>query len=130
MMDSQIGNLLASKFGDKCAVQQLIDQNKLVILPMSDIRGYDTSGIPTGIYISEAQNLDIPLMKLALQRIGEDGVCIIDGDDKAQVDDIAFAGSNNGMKRVSEVFRGEDIYGEIELKICHRSKVAQIAERM
>lgn len=130
MMDSQIGNLLASKFGDKCAVQQLIDQNKLVILPMSDIRGYDTSGIPTGIYISEAQNLDIPLMKLALQRIGEDGVCIIDGDDKAQVDDIAFAGSNNGMKRVSEVFRGEDIYGEIELKICHRSKVAQIAERL
>ena len=130
MMDSQIGNLLASKFGDRSAVQQLIDQNKLVILPMSDIRGYDTSGIPTGIYISEAQNLDISLMKLALQRIGEDGICIIDGDDKTQVDDIAFAGSNSGMKRVSEVFRGEDIYGEIELKICHRSKVAQIAERM
>ena len=97
---------------------------------MSDIRGFDTSDVPTGVYISEAQNLDIPLMKLALQRIGENGICIIDGDDKAQVDDIAFAGSNSGMRRVSEVFRGEDIYGEIELKICHRSKLARIAEKL
>jgi phosphate starvation-inducible protein PhoH len=49
---------------------------------MSDIRGYDTSGMRAGIYISEAQNLDIDLMKLTLQRIGEDSVCIIDGDCK------------------------------------------------
>jgi phosphate starvation-inducible protein PhoH len=33
-----------------------------------------------GIYISEAQNLDIELMKLTLQRIGQDSICIIDGD--------------------------------------------------
>ena len=69
-------------------------------------------------------------MKLALQRIGNDGICIIDGDEKTQVDDIHFAGSNNGMKRVSKVFRGEDIYGEVELRIIHRSKIAQIAEKM
>jgi len=83
---------------------------------MSDIRGYDTSGMRAGIYISEAQNLDIPLMKLALQRIGDDSICIIDGDEKTQVDDINFAGSNNGMRRASKIFRGHDIYGEIELK--------------
>ena len=40
-------------------------------------------------------------MKLALQRIGEDSICIIDGDEKTQVDDINFAGNNNGMRRVS-----------------------------
>lgn len=34
------------------------------------------------------------------------------------------------MKRASKVFRGEDIYGEIELKNIHRSKIAQIAEKM
>ena len=83
-----------------------------------------------GIYISEAQNLDIPLMKLALQRIGEDSICIIDGDAKAQVDDIDFAGSNNGLRRVSKIFRGHDIYGEIELKHIHRSKIGLIAEAM
>jgi predicted ribonuclease YlaK len=55
-------------------------------------------------------------MKLTLQRIGEDSICIIDGDCKAQVDDINFAGASNGMKRASKVFRGSDIYGEITLK--------------
>ena len=69
-------------------------------------------------------------MKLTLQRIGEDGICIIDGDCKTQVDDITFAGSNNGMKRVSQVYRGEDIYGEITLKNIHRSRIAQIAEKL
>ena len=107
-----------------------MDEEQIVLLPFSDIRGYDTTGMNAGIYISEAQNLDITLMKLALQRIGEDSVCIIDGDDKTQVDDIAFAGNNNGMRRVSKVYRGEDIYGEIELKIIHRSKIAKSAERL
>ena len=101
LLDSQIGNLLSSKLGGRIAVEQMIQKEELVLLPLSDIRGYDTSGMRAGIYISEAQNLDIELMKLTLQRIGEDSICIIDGDCNAQVDDIHFAGSNNGMKRAS-----------------------------
>jgi predicted ribonuclease YlaK len=116
LLDSQIGNLLSSKLGSRMEVERLIDEEQIILLPMSDIRGYDTSGMRAGIYISEAQNLDIPLMKLALQRIGDDSICIIDGDEKTQVDDINFAGSNNGMRRASKIFRGHDIYGEIELK--------------
>ena len=69
-------------------------------------------------------------MKLALQRIGEDSICIIDGDEKAQVDDISFAGANNGMRRASKVFRGNDIYGEVTLHQIHRSRIAQLAENM
>ena len=99
-------------------------------MPLSDIRGYDTNGMRAGIYISEAQNMSISLMKLALQRIGEDSICIIDGDVKTQVDDPNFAGENNGMKRVSKVFRNHDIYGEVELKKIHRSRIAEIAEQM
>lgn len=130
LLDSQIGNLLTSKFGDRCEVERMIQENKLVLLPMSDIRGYDTSGMNAGIYISEAQNMSISLMKLALQRIGSDSICIIDGDCKTQVDDIAFSGSNNGMKRVSKIFRNHDIYGEIALKNIHRSAIGKIAEDM
>ena len=130
LLDSQIGNLLISKFGGRIAVEQMIAEEKLVLLPLSDIRGYDTSGMAAGIYISEAQNLDVDLMKLTLQRIGEDSICIIDGDCKTQVDDIHFAGSNNGMRRASQVYRGEDVYGEITLKNIHRSRIAQIAEKM
>ena len=130
LLDSQIGNLLISKLGGRVAVEQMINEEKLVLLPMSDIRGYDTTGMSAGIYISEAQNLDIDLMKLTLQRIGEDSVCIIDGDCKAQVDDIHFAGSSNGMRRASQVYRGEDVYGEITLRNIHRSRIAKIAEKM
>ena len=130
LLDSQIGNLLISKIGSRLEVERLIEQEELILLPMSDIRGYDTSGMNAGIYISEAQNLDITLMKLALQRIGEDSICIIDGDEKTQVDDIAFANGNNGMRRVSKVFRGHKIYGEVELDQIHRSEIGRIAEML
>ena len=130
LLDSQIGNFLSSKLNGKENVEKLIADGKLLLLPMSDIRGYDTSNLRAGVYITEAQNLSIPLMKLALQRIGEDSICIIDGDCKTQVDDINFAGSNNGMRRVSKVFRGEDIYGEVTLKNIHRSRIGRVAERM
>ena len=66
LLDSQIGNLLSSKFGDRYEVERMIQEGKLILLPMSDIRGYDTSGMRAGIYISEAQNLTVSLMKLAL----------------------------------------------------------------
>ena len=130
LLDSQIGNLLISKLGDRIAVEELMNREKLILLPMSDIRGYDTTGMNAGIYISEAQNLDITLMKLALQRIGEDSICIIDGDAQTQVDDVHFAGANNGMRRASKIFRGSDVYGEVELKTIHRSKIAEIAQKM
>ena len=130
LLDSQIGNLLASKFGGKIEVERLIQEEKLILLPLSDIRGYDTSGMRAGVYISEAQNMSVSLMKLALQRIGEDSVCIIDGDEKTQVDSVEFAGNNNGMRRASKIFRGNDVYGEVTLKNIHRSRIAELAELM
>lgn len=83
LLDSQIGNLLVSKLGSRLVVEDMINNEELVLLPLSDIRGYDTSGMKAGIYISEAQNMDVNLMKLTLQRIGEDSICIIDGDCEA-----------------------------------------------
>ena len=130
LLDSQIGNFLISKLGDRIMVEDMIDKGQLILLPMSDIRGYDTSGIKAGVYITQAQNLNIELMKLALQRIGEDSICILDGDNDAQVDLNIYAGNNNGLKRVSEVFRGQDFYGQILLQTIHRSKIAEIASKM
>lgn len=121
LLDSQIGNFLASKLGSKFELERLIKDETIILLPMSDVRGYDTTGMNAGIYITEAQNMDISLMKLALQRIGEDSLVIIDGDCETQVDLPAFAGTNNGMRRMSEVFRGETLYGEVELNQIHRS---------
>lgn len=130
LLDSQIGNMLASKLGGMTGVERLIDDDKLMLLPMSDIRGLDTGGMRAGIYITEAQNMDTELMKLALQRIGEDCICVIDGDFEAQVDMVEYEGVNNGMRRASEVFRGSDIYGEITLTTIHRSRIAELADKI
>ena len=130
LLDSQIGNLLVSKIGDRFMVEKLIADGTIVLLPMSDIRGYDTTGMNAAIYISEAQNLDIELMRLALQRIGDDSICILDGDSNTQVDSSLYAGSNNGMRRVSEIFKGSDFYGEVTLQKIHRSKIAELAQKM
>nr|WP_297934460.1 PhoH family protein [uncultured Lachnoclostridium sp.] len=130
LLDSSIGNMLSAKLGDSFGLEEMMAKGRIQLLPMSDIRGFDTNGMCAGIYITEAQNMDISLMKLALQRIGEDSVCIIDGDYNAQVDLSQYAGSNNGMRRMSEVFRGQDFYGEVELQNIYRSKIAKIAENM
>ena len=130
LLDSQIGNFLVSKLGDRIAVERLIAEGQLVLLPLSDIRGYDTTGMRAGVYITEAQNLDINLIKLALQRIGDDSICVLDGDSDTQVDLGIYAGACNGLRRVSQVFKGQPFYGEVTLPICHRSTIASIAEKL
>lgn len=130
LLESSTGNMLSAKLGDSYRVQQLISSNKLLLLPFCDIRGYDTNGKNAGILISEAQNADVELLKLGLQRIGDDCICIVDGDYNAQVDDMSFAGAKNGMRRMSEVFRGYGVYGEVKLQNIYRSEIARIAEMM
>lgn len=130
LLDSQIGQVLISKLGSRFTVEKMIEDETLILIPFSDLRGYDTSGMRAGIYITEAQNLDITLMKLALQRVSEDSICILDGDNKTQVDDNNYSGINNGMRRVSEIFRGCPFYGEVELKNIYRSEIAKRAELM
>lgn len=130
LLDSSIGNMLSAKLGGLFGLERMINQELIQLLPLSDIRGFDTNGMRAGVYITEAQNMDISLMKLALQRIGEDSICIVDGDYNTQVDLSQYAGNNNGMRRMSEVFRGQDFYGEIELKNIYRSRIAAVAEEM
>jgi phosphate starvation-inducible protein PhoH len=52
LLDSQIGNFLISKLGAREEVEKLIDMGQILLLPMSDIRGFDTSGMKAGIYIT------------------------------------------------------------------------------
>lgn len=130
LLDSQIGNFLKGKIPDRVYLEKMLDDGVISLIPMADIRGYDTTGMNAGVYITEAQNMDIELMRLALQRIGEDSICILDGDSNAQVDLSDYAGKKNGMRRVSEVFRGADFYGEVTLQTIKRSKIAALAQKM
>ena len=128
LLDSQVGNFLSSKLGSRIMVEKMIQEEKLVLVPVADARGYDTTGMNAGVYIQEAQNLDRELMKLLLQRLGEDTICLIDGDDTAQVDLDAYAGMNNGIRRAVEVFKGQDFFGTVQLQKVRRSRIAETAD--
>src|SRR5574340_38129 len=61
LMQNSVGAMLVSKFGgDPMAVDQLIQDGMLEILPFSDIRGFEVSESQI-MYISEAQNLNVDL---------------------------------------------------------------------
>lgn len=129
VMQSSLGAMLKSKFGEEDKVYQFIHNGTLDILPFADLRGYDTGTSKVVVWITEAQNLTKELLKLGLQRLGENTKAIIDGDYHQQIDSRIFV-TANGMKRMSEVYRGKDVYGEIELQNIYRSRVAKIAEEM
>jgi predicted ribonuclease YlaK len=128
LLASQVGAILSSKMGGMDPVERLLNQEKLILVPAGDARGYE---VPrnSGVYIMEAQNLDVTLLQLILQRIGKDCVTIVDGDRFTQTD-MAVYEEHNGMKKMSEVFKGEDIFGQVDLKNIYRSKIANIAEKM
>lgn len=130
LLDSQIGNFLVSKLGSITEVEKMIDEGTLELVPVADCRGMDTTGMHAGCYITEAQNTNIDMMKLLLQRIGDDSIVVIEGDDKTQVDMSEYAGINNGLKRLSKVFRGQPFYGEVSLSNVYRGKIAARAELM
>lgn len=129
LLQSSVGAMLKSKFGDDIEIQKHIMNGRLDILPLVDIRGYETGDQRTILWIVESQNITTDLMKLALQRVSNNTKVIIDGDYHQQVDKDIYAISN-GMKRVSEVFRGETVYGEVELQNIYRSEIASIADNM
>lgn len=128
ILSSQVGNVLASKLGSMLEVENLIAKGVLQIIPAGDSRGYEVPA-HSGVYIMEAQNLDTVLLRMLLQRIGEDCKVIVDGDRLEQTDLDIYA-NDNGMKKMSQVFRGEPIFGQVDLKTIERSKIARIAERM
>lgn len=129
LMESQVGAILSSKLGDSSEVERLIAENKLILIPAGDARGYEVPA-HSGVYVMESQNLTCDLLRMLLQRVSEDCKIIIDGDYNEQVDMDVYSGNNNGMRKMSKVFRGEKIFGQIELKDIHRSKIAAIADRM
>ena len=128
LLSSQVGNVLTSKIGDSVEVDRLIDSGQLVLIPAADLRGYETPA-HSGVYIMEGQNYDTVLMRMLLQRIGNECQVIIDGDREEQTD-LDIYENDNGMKKVSQVFRGEKIFGQVDLQKIERDEIARIAERM
>jgi predicted ribonuclease YlaK len=126
---NSIGNTLTTKFGDRFAIDLLIQQGKLKLVSMADQRGMEISDREI-LFITECQNTSKELLKLCLTRPSENCKIFIEGDFDSQVDSYSFENENNGMKRAIEVLKGEDIFGYIKLQKVWRSKLAEIVDKM
>ena len=129
MLQNSIGTMLNSKLGDPIAIHTLISQNKLDIIPISDVRGMEITDNQI-LYISEAQNQSIDLCKLSIQRASKNAKILLEGDIDTQVDAREFEGHLNGLRRAIEVFKGEDMFSTVYLPNIHRSRIADIADKM
>lgn len=129
LLGGNLGNILTSKFGDRMQVEMLIQQNKLRLLDISACRG---SEIKSGeaLFLTEAQNTSIDIMKILLSRVSSGAKVVIDGDFKTQLDNSMFAGENNGLLRAIDVFKGSELFGTVNLPNVHRSKIAELAEKL
>ena len=126
-MSNSIGNILTTKFGDRYAVDILISQNKLKLVSMADARGMEILDNEI-LWITEAQNTSVDLIKLCLSRMSSGAKAIIEGDYDSQLDNKAFEGSNNGLRRIITAFKGQKEFGYVQLQNVWRSRIAQLCE--
>ena len=126
-MSNFIGNVLTTKFGDRYAVDILISQNKLKLVSMADARGMEILDNEI-LWITEAQNTSVDLIKLCLSRMSSGAKAIIEGDYDSQLDNKAFEGSNNGLRRIITAFKGQKEFGYVQLQNVWRSRIAQLCE--
>lgn len=128
LLQTQVGYVLSSKLGGMEQVQRLIDNGDLILVPAVDARGFQTPP-NSGVYILECQNTNVDILQMLLQRIDDTSIVICDGDHLGQID-LTEYNSRNGAARMSEVFRGDRTYGQVQLKTIFRSHIANLAERM
>lgn len=125
-MQSNIGNILVTKFGDRFAIDNYIAQGKIKLVPMSDCRGMEILDNEI-LWITEAENTTIDLMKICLSRVSSGAKVFIEGDFD-QTDNKLFD-CNNGMMRAIEVLSGEKEFGYVQLQNVWRSKIAELTDK-
>lgn len=128
-MQNSIGSILTTKFGDRFAVDMLIQQDKIRLVSMADVRGMEVRDNEI-LYISECQNTSVELLKLCLSRASSGCKIVIEGDYNSQVDSYMFDGSSNGLRRAIETFKGEEEFGYVALPNIWRSKIAMLVDRL
>jgi PhoH-like ATPase len=105
-------------------VSRLLEDKKLVIEPLSYIRG--RSLVNTFFIIDEAQNLTPHEIKTIITRAGE-GTKIVFTGDIFQIDHPYLDSHSNGLSYLIEKMKGQRLYAHINLTKGERSELADLA---
>ena len=105
-------------------IQKLMDSDKLVITPLSYIRG--RSLVDVYFIVDEAQNLTPHEVKTVITRAGA-GTKIVFTGDIFQIDHPYLDTESNGLSYLIEKMKGQHMYAHVNLEKGERSDLADLA---
>ncbi|KXK56423.1 MAG: PhoH-like ATPase, partial [Chlorobi bacterium OLB5] len=108
-------------------ITQMVKEQKLVIEPLSYIRGRSLQRI--FFIVDEAQNLTPHEVKTIITRVGEGAKIVFTGD-IYQIDHPYLDSQSNGLTYLIEHFKGQDLYAHINLVKGERSELAELASNL
>lgn len=117
------------KSGDKHAsrIQEMLDEERLVITPLSYIRGRSLQKM--FFIIDEAQNLTPHEVKTIITRAGE-GTKIVFTGDMHQIDQPYLDALSNGLSHLINRMTGQPLYAHVTLEKGERSPLADLASQI
>ncbi|MDZ4711250.1 MAG: PhoH family protein [bacterium] len=108
-------------------ITQMIKDDKLVIEPLSYIRGRSLQRI--FFIVDEAQNLTPHEIKTIITRAGEGAKLVFTGD-IYQIDHPYLDSQSNGLSYLIEHFKGQKLYAHVNLLKGERSELAELASNL
>jgi PhoH-like ATPase len=108
-------------------IKELLDEGKLVIAPLSYIRG--RSLVKIYFIVDEAQNLTPHEVKTIITRAGEGTKVVLTGD-IFQIDHPYLDSYSNGLSYLIDKMQGQKIYAHINLEKGERSELAELASKL
>ncbi|HUO45253.1 MAG TPA: PhoH family protein [Acidimicrobiia bacterium] len=105
------------------AIEELVARDELEMAAITYLRGRSITG--ELVIVDEAQNLEIPTLKVILTRMGHDSKLIFCGD-LTQVDN-PYISPYGGMAALIEKFKGSPLFGHVTLERSVRSPLAEMA---
>ncbi|MFA7287777.1 MAG: PhoH family protein [Melioribacteraceae bacterium] len=109
------------------AINSMIKEDKLVIEPLSYIRGRSLQRI--FFIVDEAQNLTPHEIKTIITRAGEGAKLVLTGD-IYQIDHPYLDAESNGLSYLIDHFKGQKLYAHINLEKGERSELAELASNL
>lgn len=108
-------------------VEEMVENEKLRIIPLAYIRGRSLSNII--FIVDEAQNLTPHEVKTIITRAGENTKIIFTGD-IYQIDTPYLDTQSNGLSFLVDRMHDNDLYAHINLEKGERSELANLASKL
>ncbi len=119
-----IQNQFSGKSSRSRGIEELLSQEKIVITPLSYIRG--RSIVKVFFIVDEAQNLTPHEVKTIITRAGEGTKLVFTGD-VYQIDHPYLDSQSNGLSYLIEKMKGQKLYAHINLEKGERSELSDLA---